>query len=674
MKKIILAALLFITLFAKGQVSGPTAGNFLQITSTGYNWRWGYFQYLGLPTYAGAPAGTSAFTAKSYWGDGAVYRDSVAHKTYVFNGTTKVWDEIGGAAVTPAGGFGAIQINRFGAFKAPGTGGNGDSLYWLGGIVTNGYNKFGPGVTSAARLQIGSNNQLTPLIEAGPAGTDFNAVVDAATASDGWTAGSKFYWSDTLVTNNTTTHKRFGVYMKKATHFPLGPAVSQTFKFGHGADWTLYVKDTIRLNPQVTDGIAVFRSRLAIVKESGYTGRSVIRVGAGIADYSSAVLGLVELKGSSSGNRFNIVGAPGADNVPSTMGGLAGFSSYPLADGGNLDTIRNWVGFHAGAPGSSVLPHMDINIDFLGGVVDQLSSGNVRRSYGLYILKPTSNINYNFIGGKVSIDPVNGTDTLGSNTGSAQSLNVTGAVKMQDGNQGVGKIIQDDGTGNGIMKWVTPAGGGSIGGSTGGVDRQVLVANGTGGATLQAVPVTINSSGEITTPFAQIKDNGTASLFYNNTSVTGNTSGMWFQTDNGSGASGGTIQFLTGSQGFDVNANAGAKTTIRNIYGGNSGYWDLGSNMDIYGSSGTKTTLGANGTAAYFTINTVGCASMGSTSADASALMDLVSTTRGFGPPAMTTTQKNAISSPREGLIVYDLTLHKLCVYTGSAWETVTSL
>ncbi len=38
------------------------------------------------------------------------------------------------------------------------------------------------------------------------------------------------------------------------------------------------------------------------------------------------------------------------------------------------------------------------------------------------------------------------------------------------------------------------------------------------------------------------------------------------------------------------------------------------------------------------------------------------------------TTQKNAISSPAEGLIVYDLTLHKLCVYTGSAWETITSL
>lgn len=58
----------------------------------------------------------------------------------------------------------------------------------------------------------------------------------------------------------------------------------------------------------------------------------------------------------------------------------------------------------------------------------------------------------------------------------------------------------------------------------------------------------------------------------------------------------------------------------------------------------------------------------------ASALLDIASTTKGVLMPRMTTTQKNAISGPAEGLIVYDTTLHKLCVYTGSAWETITSL
>lgn len=56
------------------------------------------------------------------------------------------------------------------------------------------------------------------------------------------------------------------------------------------------------------------------------------------------------------------------------------------------------------------------------------------------------------------------------------------------------------------------------------------------------------------------------------------------------------------------------------------------------------------------------------------ALLQLDSTTKGFLPPRMTTTQKNAISSPPAGLVVYDSTLNKLCVYTGAAWETVTSV
>lgn len=58
----------------------------------------------------------------------------------------------------------------------------------------------------------------------------------------------------------------------------------------------------------------------------------------------------------------------------------------------------------------------------------------------------------------------------------------------------------------------------------------------------------------------------------------------------------------------------------------------------------------------------------------ASSALDVPSTTLGFLPPRMTTTQKNAISSPAAGLIVYDTTLGKLCVRGASAWETITSV
>jgi len=56
----------------------------------------------------------------------------------------------------------------------------------------------------------------------------------------------------------------------------------------------------------------------------------------------------------------------------------------------------------------------------------------------------------------------------------------------------------------------------------------------------------------------------------------------------------------------------------------------------------------------------------------ASACFEVFSTNKGFLPPRMTTSQKTAIASPTAGLIVFDTTLNKLCVYT-TTWETITS-
>ena len=63
-----------------------------------------------------------------------------------------------------------------------------------------------------------------------------------------------------------------------------------------------------------------------------------------------------------------------------------------------------------------------------------------------------------------------------------------------------------------------------------------------------------------------------------------------------------------------------------------------------------------------------GSVGIGTSTPDASALLDVQSTTKGVRMPNMTTTQKNAIASPVAGLMVFDTTLSKMCVYTGSAW------
>jgi len=52
-----------------------------------------------------------------------------------------------------------------------------------------------------------------------------------------------------------------------------------------------------------------------------------------------------------------------------------------------------------------------------------------------------------------------------------------------------------------------------------------------------------------------------------------------------------------------------------------------------------------------------------------SAILELKATTKGFLPPVMTTTQKNAIASPAAGLVLYDSTTNKLQCYNGSTWN-----
>jgi nitrogen fixation protein len=57
-----------------------------------------------------------------------------------------------------------------------------------------------------------------------------------------------------------------------------------------------------------------------------------------------------------------------------------------------------------------------------------------------------------------------------------------------------------------------------------------------------------------------------------------------------------------------------------------------------------------------------------SSSINASAVLQADSTTKGFLPPRMTTTQKNAITSPAAGLQVYDTTLNQMSYYNGTTW------
>jgi hypothetical protein len=72
-------------------------------------------------------------------------------------------------------------------------------------------------------------------------------------------------------------------------------------------------------------------------------------------------------------------------------------------------------------------------------------------------------------------------------------------------------------------------------------------------------------------------------------------------------------------------------------------------------------------------IDSAGNVGINTTNPNAVAQLDVASTTRGFLPPRMTTAQRNAISTPPAGLMIYNTTTNKLNVRTASSWEAVTS-
>lgn len=55
-------------------------------------------------------------------------------------------------------------------------------------------------------------------------------------------------------------------------------------------------------------------------------------------------------------------------------------------------------------------------------------------------------------------------------------------------------------------------------------------------------------------------------------------------------------------------------------------------------------------------------------SADGSAMLEVKSTNKGFLPPRMTETERDAIGTPVEGLIIYNTTTHQPNYYNGSLW------
>lgn len=66
-----------------------------------------------------------------------------------------------------------------------------------------------------------------------------------------------------------------------------------------------------------------------------------------------------------------------------------------------------------------------------------------------------------------------------------------------------------------------------------------------------------------------------------------------------------------------------------------------------------------------------GSVGVGTASPDGSAILDVTSTTKGMLFPRMTTAQRNAITSPATGLVIYNTNTNCYDVYFGTSWESI---
>jgi hypothetical protein len=124
--------------------------------------------------------------------------------------------------------------------------------------------------------------------------------------------------------------------------------------------------------------------------------------------------------------------------------------------------------------------------------------------------------------------------------------------------------------------------------------------------------------------------------------------------------------FTTSAQGGTFNAISGATNGVNG--NGNYGYV-LGNGWAF--NIGLTTSQPNSFFSVYPSGTNQGEVRIGGQTGNGSSLLTIESTTKGFLPPRMDSTQKNAISGPAAGLMIYDTTLNRPCFYNGTTWITL---
>ncbi|NDE90620.1 MAG: hypothetical protein EB059_05720 [Alphaproteobacteria bacterium] len=287
----------------------------------------------------------------------------------------------------------------------------------------------------------------------------------------------------------------------------------------------------------------------------------------------------------------------------------------------------------------------------------RLGIGTTTPSYKLHIVDTSSDVAF--------------TITAGDGNGNGTAINAYGAEVGVNGTASDGIGVRGYGVTHGVSGNATTGIGGYFSSTSG---YALVTGTGNVGIGTAAPTKMLEVNGDI-------KTNGTSGNYsvigYNASYAPGDTYNTYF----GNTANSGMGIFLNYTA-----RNYLSNSTLTNgslsFADGNSdlgmGIKDAGVDSRMLALFNNNTSVGSirfdtGGNTGQMYIDAAGSVGVGTTAPDATALLDLTSTTRGMLPPRMSNAQRNAISSPTTGLTVYNTTTKTLDTYNGSTWIAVGS-